>query len=400
MSFYVLSVCNRSCYLFAVEFTRIEDLFGDESIKLSSNTQGYQSSGGKRLKARNRNIVPTIVVYAIVTNKESCVFFSQEKSPKLKVIVAIDVTQQSAPIRLYMDAEKKSNRPGFDLQMAYGILCEKASTFLFRKGFKEVTRECILHRYHLSITILLSATMSIPANLIMSQKEYIIRQISQNGLGSCYLPHPDKEDTCGKDTHFISSDEQATRVADGVGGSADPGIDVDKYDEPKGFVDPARILDKPYINTKAKGSSIACIIMLTNQLYNQLKDLFLARVRFSNINLLRNRKGKLTGAFGVQERLRFATKSNMEIATTKCDNKLQRFRTRFVSRCTSYMNKLKVVPTKKLKVIHTSVFDNRLASIDVEVDKLEQVQLTPDEIRELIGMLRNIKGFIAKISVT
>ncbi|PWA71985.1 protein phosphatase 2C family protein [Artemisia annua] len=162
-----------------------------------------------------------------------------------------------------MDAEKKSNRPGFDFQMAYGILCEKASTFLFRKGFKE---------------------------------EYIIRQISQNGLGSCYLPHPDKEDTCGKDTHFISSDEQATRVADGVGGSADPGIDVDKYDEPKGFVDPARILDKPYINTKAKGSSIACIIMLTNQLYNQLKDLFLARVRFSNINLLRNRKGKLTGS--------------------------------------------------------------------------------------------------------
>ena len=46
---------------------------------------------------------------------------------------------------------------------------------------------------------------------------------------SCYLPHPDKEDTCGKDTHFISSDEQATRVADGVRGWADPGIDVEKY---------------------------------------------------------------------------------------------------------------------------------------------------------------------------
>ena len=36
-------------------------------------------------------------------------------------------------------------------------------------------------------------------------------------------------------------------------------------DEPKGSVDPARILHKAYINTKAKGSSTAYIIMLTNQ---------------------------------------------------------------------------------------------------------------------------------------
>ena len=47
MRFYVLSVCNRSWYLFAVEFARIEDLFGDESIKLSrlvlflSNVHGF-----------------------------------------------------------------------------------------------------------------------------------------------------------------------------------------------------------------------------------------------------------------------------------------------------------------------------------------------------------------------
>ncbi|KAH0711160.1 hypothetical protein KY284_012587 [Solanum tuberosum] len=96
--------------------------------------------------------------------------------------------------------------------------------------------------------------------------------------GSCYLPHPDKEDTGGEDAHFICSDEQAIGVADGVGGWADLGIDAGKYarelmsnsvaaiqDEPKGSVDPARVLDKAYTCTKAKGSSTACIIALTDQ---------------------------------------------------------------------------------------------------------------------------------------
>nr|GEX46080.1 probable protein phosphatase 2C 55 [Tanacetum cinerariifolium] len=101
--------------------------------------------------------------------------------------------------------------------------------------------------------------------------------------GSCYLPHPDKEDTGGEDAHFICSDEQAIGVADGVGGWADLGIDAGKYarelmsnsvsavqDEPKGSVDPARVLDKAYINTKAKGSSTACIVALTNQGLNAI----------------------------------------------------------------------------------------------------------------------------------
>ncbi|XP_076895320.1 putative protein phosphatase 2C 55 [Bidens hawaiensis] len=101
--------------------------------------------------------------------------------------------------------------------------------------------------------------------------------------GSCYLPHPDKEDTGGEDAHFICSDEQAIGVADGVGGWADLGIDAGKYarelmsnsvsavqDEPKGSVDPARVLEKAYIKTKAKGSSTACIIALTNQGLNAI----------------------------------------------------------------------------------------------------------------------------------
>lgn len=96
--------------------------------------------------------------------------------------------------------------------------------------------------------------------------------------GSCYLPHPDKEETGGEDAHFICIDEQAIGVADGVGGWADLGIDAGKYarelmshsvsaieEEPKGSIDPARVLEKAYTSTKAKGSSTACIIALTDQ---------------------------------------------------------------------------------------------------------------------------------------
>ncbi|XP_073005710.1 probable protein phosphatase 2C 55 [Typha latifolia] len=96
--------------------------------------------------------------------------------------------------------------------------------------------------------------------------------------GSCYLPHPDKEETGGEDAHFICVDEQAIGVADGVGGWADLGVDAGQYarelmsnsvsaiqKEPKGFVDPARVLEKAYSSTKARGSSTACIIALTDQ---------------------------------------------------------------------------------------------------------------------------------------
>ncbi|XVF63906.1 hypothetical protein PTKIN_Ptkin09bG0124100 [Pterospermum kingtungense] len=95
--------------------------------------------------------------------------------------------------------------------------------------------------------------------------------------GSCCLPHPDKEDTGGEDAHFIV-DEQAIGVADGVGGWADLGVDAGQYsrelmsnsvsaihEEPKGSIDPARVLEKAHSSTKAKGSSTACIIALTDQ---------------------------------------------------------------------------------------------------------------------------------------
>nr|XP_018676934.1 PREDICTED: probable protein phosphatase 2C 55 isoform X2 [Musa acuminata subsp. malaccensis] len=97
--------------------------------------------------------------------------------------------------------------------------------------------------------------------------------------GSCYLPHPDKEETGGEDAHFIW-DEQAIGVADGVGGWADHGVDAGQYsralmshasdaieEESKGSIDPLRVLEKAYLRTKAQGSSTACIIALTDQVF-------------------------------------------------------------------------------------------------------------------------------------
>ncbi|KAG5069804.1 hypothetical protein JHK85_002181 [Glycine max] len=81
--------------------------------------------------------------------------------------------------------------------------------------------------------------------------------------GSCYLPHPDKEDTGGEDAHFICTDEQAIGVADGVGGWADVGVNAGLFapelisnsvraiqKEPKGSFNPTRVLEKAHANTK------------------------------------------------------------------------------------------------------------------------------------------------------
>ncbi|XP_055834616.1 probable protein phosphatase 2C 55 isoform X3 [Solanum dulcamara] len=111
------------------------------------------------------------------------------------------------------------------------------------------------------------------------QNIHIDRSLKLNS-GSCYLPHPDKEEKGGEDAHFICIDEQAIGIADGVGGWADVGVDAGEYsrelmsnsvmairEEPKGSVDPARVLEKAYTRTRAKGSSTACIIALTDQVF-------------------------------------------------------------------------------------------------------------------------------------
>uniref|UniRef100_A0A0D6QZ40 Protein phosphatase n=1 Tax=Araucaria cunninghamii TaxID=56994 RepID=A0A0D6QZ40_ARACU len=96
--------------------------------------------------------------------------------------------------------------------------------------------------------------------------------------GSCYLPHPDKEETGGEDAHFICTAEQAIGVADGVGGWAQMGVNSGEYarelmthsvvaiqEEPRGSIDLSRVLEKAYMSTKSKGSSTACILALTDQ---------------------------------------------------------------------------------------------------------------------------------------
>ncbi|KAE8655104.1 putative protein phosphatase 2C 80 [Hibiscus syriacus] len=111
-----------------------------------------------------------------------------------------------------------------------------------------------------------------PVQTIPSKKS--LRLVS----GSCYLPHPAKEKTGGEDAHFICSNEEAIGVADGVGGWAEVGVDAGEFarelmsnsvaaiqDEPKGSIDPARVLEKAHSNMKSQGSSTACIIGLTEE---------------------------------------------------------------------------------------------------------------------------------------
>ncbi|XP_074348743.1 putative protein phosphatase 2C 80 isoform X2 [Apium graveolens] len=96
--------------------------------------------------------------------------------------------------------------------------------------------------------------------------------------GSCYLPHPDKEETGGEDAHFICVNEQVIGVADGVGSWADVGVNAGLYarelmsnsvgailNEPEDGIDPARVLTRAHSATKAKGSSTACIICLKEE---------------------------------------------------------------------------------------------------------------------------------------
>ncbi|KAK4262195.1 hypothetical protein QN277_027780 [Acacia crassicarpa] len=96
--------------------------------------------------------------------------------------------------------------------------------------------------------------------------------------GSCYLPHPAKEETGGEDAHFICSDRQAIGVADGVGGWADVGVNAGIFarelmsnsvraiqEEPQDSINPLRVLERAHSCTTAKGSSTACIIALNDK---------------------------------------------------------------------------------------------------------------------------------------
>ncbi|KAL2551334.1 putative protein phosphatase 2C 55 [Forsythia ovata] len=97
---------------------------------------------------------------------------------------------------------------------------------------------------------------------------------------SFYIPKNKPLKPLGDDAHFICEPEQTIGVADGVGSWSKKGIDAGIYarelmsnaadsvrDEMKkyGVVIPKRVLSKAFLNTKAEGSSTACIITLQGE---------------------------------------------------------------------------------------------------------------------------------------
>ena len=146
------------------------------------------------------------------------------------------------------------------------------SQFGQAKGLITLEGAFLVDRCYLSHWFYLLICLGVDCRAILGHRT--LKLIS----GSCYLPHPDKEETGGEDAHFICIDEQAIGVADGVGGWADVGVDAGEYarelmsnsvtaiqEEPKGSIDPSRVLEKAHSSTKAKGSSTACIVALTDQ---------------------------------------------------------------------------------------------------------------------------------------
>ncbi|XP_060178380.1 probable protein phosphatase 2C 55 [Lycium barbarum] len=97
--------------------------------------------------------------------------------------------------------------------------------------------------------------------------------------GSLYLPKENPNKPLGEDAHFIHELYQTIGIADGVGGWAKKRIDAGIYarelmsnsiiaidnKEPKGHVNPKRVLQEAYKNTNSEGSSTACIITLNSK---------------------------------------------------------------------------------------------------------------------------------------
>lgn len=94
-------------------------------------------------------------------------------------------------------------------------------------------------------------------------------------FGSFYIPRMDESNLMGKDAHFTSKPYQTIGLADG---GSSRGIDAGGYARQlmnncvtflhakhREIVYPQLILEDAYLNTKAKGSSTACIITLTGE---------------------------------------------------------------------------------------------------------------------------------------
>ncbi|XP_055824432.1 probable protein phosphatase 2C 55 [Solanum dulcamara] len=126
---------------------------------------------------------------------------------------------------------------------------------------------------------------------------------------SLYIPKNNSKKPLGEDAHFLYESYQTIGVADGVGGWAKMGIDAGIYarklmrnsliatnNEPKGHVNPKRVLQEAYKNTSFEGSSTACIITLDKE----TNIVYAANVGASGFFLIR--KGKVIYKSPIQQR--------------------------------------------------------------------------------------------------
>ncbi|XP_019184557.1 PREDICTED: probable protein phosphatase 2C 55 [Ipomoea nil] len=105
------------------------------------------------------------------------------------------------------------------------------------------------------------------------------RSTTRMVAGAFYIPKHNRAKPLGEDSHFVCSEAQTIGVADGVGGWAKRGIDAGEYSrelmsnavlsvrhqrDTVGTVDPMTALDEAYMDTKAQGSSTACILTLVD----------------------------------------------------------------------------------------------------------------------------------------
>lgn len=115
--------------------------------------------------------------------------------------------------------------------------------------------------------------------------------------GCWYIPKDDMKKPKGEDAYFISKEMQTIGVADGVGGWARKGVDAGIYArelmtksvvalqlEPKGAINPKRVLLEAHSKTTSKGSSTACIITLKGH------TLFFANVGDSGFMVFRDNR--------------------------------------------------------------------------------------------------------------
>ncbi|KAJ9695462.1 hypothetical protein PVL29_010773 [Vitis rotundifolia] len=193
-------------------------------------------------------------------------------------------------------------------------------------------------------------------------------------LESYYIPKENTSKPKGEDAHFIHKDYQTIGVADGVGGWTKRGVDAGKYarelmencvltlyGENKGAVNPMVVLNKAYFDTKAPGSSTACIITLT-------RDNYLHAVNVGDSGFMLFRDGEMVYKSPVQQS---AFNCPYQLGRSKgCDRP-------------SSAEELKVaVKAGDILVVGSDgLFDNMFVSEMKEIiDNVEKDGLTPKEL--------------------